>query len=57
MAKVQSYAAPSDIEQQKRNKKAFIYKFTFADNKDKLDLLLANEEDPTNTLEACATLL
>ena len=57
VAKVQSYAAPSDIEQQKRNKKAFIYKFTFADNKDKLDLLLANEEDPTNTLEACANFI
>lgn len=57
VAKVQSYAAPSDIEQQKRNKKAFTYKFTFADNKDKLDLLLANEEDPTNTLEACANFI
>jgi hypothetical protein len=57
VAKVQSYAAPSDIEQQKRDKKAFTYKFTFADNKDKLDLLLANEEDPTNTLEACANFI
>lgn len=57
VAKVQSYAAPSDVERQKRDKKAFTYKFTFADNKDKLDLLLANEDDSTNTLEACANFI
>lgn len=51
--KVQSYAAPSDIESQRRAGKAFTYKFTYAENKDKLDLLLANEDDPTGTLESC----
>lgn len=56
-AKVQSYASPSDIEYQKKNKKAFTYKFTFGDNKDKLDLLLANEDDSTNTLEACVNFI
>lgn len=56
-AKVQSYALPSDIERQKKAKKAFTYKFTFGDNKDKLDLLLANEDDSTNTLEACVNFI
>ena len=56
-AKVQSYASPSDIERQKEAKKAFTYKFTFGDNKDRLDLLLANEDDSTNTLEACVNFI
>lgn len=56
-AKVQSYASPSDIEHQKKAKKAFTYKFTFGDNKDRLDLLLANEDDSTNTLEACVNFI
>lgn len=56
-AKVQSYASPSDIERQKKAKKAFTYKFTFGDNKDRLDLLLANEDDSTNTLEACVNFI
>lgn len=56
-AKVQSYALPSDVERQKKAKKAFTYKFTFGDNKDKLDLLLANEDDSTNTLEACVNFI
>lgn len=57
LAKVQSYALPSDIERQKKAKKAFTYKFTFGDNKDRLDLLLANEDDSTNTLEACVNFI
>ena len=56
-AKVQSYASPSDIERQKKAKKALTYKFTFGDNKDRLDLLLANEDDSTNTLEACVNFI
>ncbi len=54
---VQSYATPSDIDRQKKAKKAFTYKFTFGDNKDRLDLLLANEDDSTNTLEACVNFI
>ena len=50
---VQSYAKPDDVRRQKENKKAFIYKFTFDKSQDKLDLLLANEDDSTGTLESC----
>lgn len=56
-AKVQSYATPSDINLQKKNQKAFTYKFTFGENKDCLDLLLANEDDSSNTLEACVNFI
>lgn len=52
-ANVQSYAMPSDVEHQKKNRKAFTYKFTYGENKDKLDLLLANEDDSSGTLESC----
>ena len=57
ITKVQSYAAASDIERQKKANKAYTYKFTFGDNKDRLDLLLANEDDNTNTLEACVNFI
>lgn len=50
---VQSAANPEDVKRQKANKKAFAYKFTFEDSQDKLDLLLANEDDSTGTLESC----
>ncbi len=53
----QSYATLDDIGRQKKANKAFTYKFTFGDNKDRLDLLLANEEDSTNTLEACVNFI
>lgn len=52
-AKVQSYATPSDVQKQKDLGKGFTYKFTFGDNKDRLDLLLANEDDASGTLESC----
>lgn len=52
-AKIQSYAAPGDVIIQRNKNKAFTYKFTFGDNKDKLDLLLANEDDSSGTLESC----
>ena len=50
---VQSYAKPEDVKRQKENNKAFGYKFTFEKSQDKLDLLLANEDDSTGTLESC----
>jgi hypothetical protein len=53
MANVQSYALPADVQRQKQNNKAFAYKFTFEKSQDKLDLLLANEDDSTGTLESC----
>jgi hypothetical protein len=53
MENVQSYAKPDDVSRQKENNKAFTYKFTFDKSQDKLDLLLANEDDSTGTLESC----
>jgi len=50
---VQSYAQPADVKRQKQNNKAFTYKFTFEKSQDKLDLLLADEDDSTGTLESC----
>ena len=50
---VQSYSHPSNVAKQKDLGKAFVYKFTFEKCQDKLDLLLANEDDSTGTLESC----
>ena len=52
-ANVQSYADPSDVKDQISEGKASTYVFTYEESKDKLDLLLANEEDSTGTLESC----
>lgn len=49
----QSYAIPDDVLAQKAKGKAFTYKFAYEGNQDKLDLLLANEDDSTGTLESC----
>lgn len=53
MANVQSYADPNDVKTQVAAGKAYRYVFTYDDNKDKLDLLLANEDDSSHTMEAC----
>lgn len=53
MANVQSYASPSDVKSQIGQGKAFRYVFTYPDSLDKLDLLLANEDDSSGTLESC----
>lgn len=50
---IQSYAHHDDVNRQKKNKNAFIYKFTYEDSVDKLDLLMANEDDTTGTMESC----
>jgi hypothetical protein len=42
-----------DVERQKAEKKAFNYKFPCENYLDKLDLLLANEDDSTGTMESC----
>lgn len=52
-ANVQSYAQKDDIDRQRKNHKAFTYKFTFDKSQDKLDLLLANEDDSSGTMESC----
>lgn len=50
---VQSYALPDDVRKQKSGNKAYTYKFTFDKCQERLDLLLANEDDSTGTLESC----
>jgi hypothetical protein len=52
-AKVQSYADPDDVVAQRKRHIAFSYKYTFEKSRDMLDLLLANEDDSTGTLESC----
>ena len=49
----QTYAAREDVKAQMDANKAFVYKFTFENSQDRLDLLLANEDDSTGTLESC----
>lgn len=51
--RLQTYAAPSDIEGQKNRNIAFPYKYSLEKSLDMLDLLLANEDDSTGTLESC----
>ena len=52
-ANVQSYAQPEDVNMQMRNGKAKKYKFIYEKCIDKIDLLLANEDDSSNTLDSC----
>lgn len=50
---VQSYAKPNDVKEQINERKAYKYKFSYENCLDRLDLLLANEDDSTGTLESC----
>ena len=54
---LQSYASPEDIASQKSRHIAFPYKFSFEESLDMLDLLLANEDDSTGTLESCVNFI
>ena len=54
---LQSYAAPEDIASQKSRHIAFPYKFSFEQSLDMLDLLLANEDESTGTLESCVNFI
>lgn len=54
---LQSYASPEDICSQKNRHIAFPYKFSFEQSLDMLDLLLANEDDSTGTLESCVNFI
>lgn len=56
-ANVQSYANPEDVKKQISSKRACRYAFSYEQNKDKLDLLLANEDDNTGTLESCVNFI
>lgn len=50
---LQTYVVQEDIASQKSRHIAFPYKFSFEQSLDMLDLLLANEDDSTGTLESC----
>ena len=54
---LQSYAVPEDIVSQKSRHIAFPYKYSFEQSLDMLDLLLANEDDSTGTLESCVNFI
>jgi hypothetical protein len=47
-----TYADKSDVENQIKLKKGFRYKYRFKDDKESLDLLFANIDDPTQTMES-----
>lgn len=47
-----TYADVKDVESQKNLKKAFQYKYLFEDDKESLDLLFSNIDDPTQSMES-----
>ncbi len=47
-----SYGETSDIESQIDNNKAFRYKYIFEEDKENLELLFANVDDPSGTMES-----
>lgn len=51
--KVSSNVDPADLKRQQAENKAFIYKMPCENYLDKLDLLLANEDDTSGTMESC----
>lgn len=51
--KVASNVDPADLSRQQAEQKAFIYKMPCENYLDKLDLLLANEDDTSGTMESC----
>lgn len=56
-ANVQSYAHPEDVQRQVAERKAKKYKFVYENCLEKLDLLLANEDDSSGTLESCVNFI
>lgn len=47
-----TYADINDVKTQREMQKAFQYKYVFEDDKNSLDLLFANIDDPTQTMES-----
>jgi DNA helicase HerA-like ATPase len=47
-----TYADVKDVESQKKLKKAFQYKYLFEEDKESLDLLFSNIDDPTQSMES-----
>ena len=50
-------ATPDDVVKQQTAGKAFAYKFKCENYLDKIDLLLANEDDSTGTMESCVNFI
>ncbi len=50
--KTTTYAEVKDVESQKSLKKAFQYKYLFEDDKENMDLLFSNIDDPTQSMES-----
>lgn len=46
---------PKDVSRQRSKGKAYTYKFSCENHLDKLDLLLAKEDDSTGTMESCVS--
>lgn len=55
--KVLTNATPNDVVKQQTAGKAFSYKFKCENYLDKIDLLLANEDDSTGTMESCVNFI
>lgn len=56
-SKTFSYGDRNDIEAQIDNNKAFKYKYLFEEDKDNLDLLFANVEDSSGTMESIINII
>ncbi|MDR2385013.1 MAG: ATP-binding protein [Tannerella sp.] len=54
---VQSYADLEDIHRQIDSNEAFKYKYIYEKDKNNIDLLLANEEDSTGTMDSIVNLI
>ncbi|MDR2651267.1 MAG: ATP-binding protein, partial [Prevotellaceae bacterium] len=52
-----TYADITDVKNQQELKKAFQYKYLFEDDKESLDLLFANIDDPTQTMESIVSFI
>jgi len=52
-----TYADKNDVENQIKNKKAYQYKYIFEDDKESLDLLFANIDDPNQTMESIVSFI
>lgn len=52
-----TYADVNDVKSHQELKKAFQYKYLFEDDKESLDLLFANIDDPTQTMESIVSFI
>jgi DNA helicase HerA-like ATPase len=52
-----TYADIEDVKSQQELKKSFHYKYLFEDDKESLDLLFANIDDPTQTMESIVSFI